>query len=94
MQMINRIIRKTVNSITYGTHLQEVPTQQKYCKLGIIQVKELFHFVVSTQRYFISDIKVPVHKSVTLTKTERYIELHVFINHDTKNQEMLRPLSI
>lgn len=80
-QEINRVIRKIVKSITYGTALDSVGTKEKYQALGILPMKELFKCVVLKNHYFTKEFRVAVRKSVALRKTERYVKPRVYTNY-------------
>lgn len=79
-EMINRII-KIANSITYITCLQEVRTRQKYYRWGIFQVRAFPFCGFDTTLQAI--LMCPFINSVTLRKTEMYIEVFL-LNYGKK----------
>lgn len=90
-QCINRVINRIANSIAYGTKLQDAKIEDKYSYLGILQVHQLFRYEVLTRYYFCKKFKVPVRKSRTLRKTERFVKPRVFTNYGKKMRKHYVP---
>lgn len=86
-QTINKLIKR----LSYGTVLHTASAKEKYSKLGILKVREMFRFSVVLRHYFASDFRVAAHKEVTLRKTERYVKPRVFTNYGKKTRKYYVP---
>lgn len=79
-----KVILRIVNTISFSTKLHSADMQGKCNELGVLQIRQLFYFVVLTRYYYSNEYKSPVKKHVTLRKVERSVTPWGYTNFGIK----------
>lgn len=79
--IIDRIIRRTVKNISYGSKLQELRTEEQMSKLGILTLDQLFYNVALVKHYYTHNFRNIPQRERHLRTSEQYIIPRIYTNY-------------
>lgn len=90
-QKIDKMIKRMVKNVTYGTRLEHIPFKEQLTELNLLAIGNLRNYTIISSNYFTTDYKTKSTRQKQLRRTKKYNIPRVYTNYGTRSTNYYVP---